>query len=165
MKKIALSLLVGALICGCASSYAPSSIWTSDGFSETQLAPNIFRVDFKGNSLTDVQRVQDFALLRSAELTLNNGFTHFVIVDSKTDLNKQLHTTDVKVDSKVQTYKTGYSVATTTTSGGDVYETTNPSASNMIMMFKTEPVGVFSYSADFLSKSLKKKYQLDGKQN
>ena len=47
----------------------------SGGFTESQLDTNVFRVTFKGNGYTSPDRAEDMALLRSAELALQHGFT------------------------------------------------------------------------------------------
>src|SRR5882724_2256033 len=68
-------------LAGCATTYQPQSF--SGGFSETQLDKNVFRVSFKGNGYTQAERAEEMALLRSAELTLKNGFKYFVIIDGR----------------------------------------------------------------------------------
>ena len=50
------------------------------GFEDAQLAPDIYRVSFSGNAFTSSDRVQDFALLRAAELTLANKAQYFAIM-------------------------------------------------------------------------------------
>ena len=65
----------------CATAYQPQGL--TGGFSDTQLDTNIFRVSFDGNGYTNAQRAEEMALLRSAEITLKNGFTHFIIIDGR----------------------------------------------------------------------------------
>ncbi len=48
---------------GCATSYQQRGF--AGGYSETQLAPDVFRVNFEGNGYTSSERAQDFALLRA----------------------------------------------------------------------------------------------------
>jgi hypothetical protein len=62
---------------GCATAYQPTGL--EGGYEETQLAPDVYRVSFRGNAVTEPERAQDFALLRAAELTLQNGYTHFAV--------------------------------------------------------------------------------------
>ncbi|MBP6011575.1 MAG: hypothetical protein KBA31_05040 [Alphaproteobacteria bacterium] len=50
------------------------------GFSEERLDQNRYRVMFRGNSLTKRETVEDYLLYRAAELTLQNGFSHFILV-------------------------------------------------------------------------------------
>ena len=67
MKKML--FVVGAiLLSGCASSYKPNSIF--GGFDETMLSPDTFRISVSGNAFTSGGRVYDFALLRAAELSI-----------------------------------------------------------------------------------------------
>lgn len=67
------------LLGGCAAEYHPKN--ASGGFSETSLAPDLWRVRFEHTYYTPKRQVEDFALLRSAELTLRQGYTHFTLSD------------------------------------------------------------------------------------
>src|SRR5579862_5939734 len=71
--------LVALFLLGCATSYTPST--GGNGFSETQVAPDTFRVIFRGNEFTSGERTQDFALLRASELTLQHGFSQFAVMN------------------------------------------------------------------------------------
>lgn len=55
------------------------------GYSEERLDQNKFRVMFRGNSLTKRETVEDYLLYRAAELTLQNGFSHFLVVGRDTE--------------------------------------------------------------------------------
>jgi hypothetical protein len=50
------------------------------GFSEVRVASNAYVVRFYSREDTSFDRQMDFALLRSAELTLRDGYTHFAVV-------------------------------------------------------------------------------------
>lgn len=65
-------------LAGCATSYQPKSF--SGGYSEIRLREDLFEVSFQGNGSTSRERAADFALLRSAEVALENGFPYFVII-------------------------------------------------------------------------------------
>src|SRR5262245_15060327 len=69
-------LIICCLVTACATPYQSTGF--SGGFSETRLAPDVFRVNFSGNGYTSAERAQDFAFLRAAELTLAAGFKYFV---------------------------------------------------------------------------------------
>ena len=71
---------------GCATPYGSSAGNYLGGFSEAQLGENMFQVSFEGNAYTKADTVANYTLLRSAELTLQYGFTHFIVVD-KADLS------------------------------------------------------------------------------
>lgn len=76
--KMVMLCFIAGLLSSCATSY--QTVGFTGGYSETQLAPDIFRVVFRGNGYTSRQRSQDFAMLRAAELVLTNKFTYFAVL-------------------------------------------------------------------------------------
>lgn len=147
------------LLVGCATTYQPSSF--SGGFSETRLDQNVFRVSFEGNGYTDAQRAEDFALLRSAELALKHGFTHFAIISARSDKNISSFTTptqSITTGSATAFGNTAYGQARTVTTGGQTFVTQHPTTTNTIFCFTSKPDGVFAYDAAFLVQSLSEKY-------
>jgi len=82
VKKIVFFILISCLICSCATAYKRASKSTSNGYFETQLQNNIYEISFNGNEFTNIKKAQDYALLRAAEVCLDNGFKTFVIVNS-----------------------------------------------------------------------------------
>jgi len=79
--------LAGALA-GCATPtpYQPNvpGQSTSGGYSEMRVESNRWRVTFAGNSLTSRQTVEGYLLFRAAELTTEQGYDWFSIVDRNT---------------------------------------------------------------------------------
>ena len=73
--------------CATATPYQAATD-TSRGFSNQQIEQNRFRVGFSGNSLTDRQTVETYLLYRAAELTAQQGFDHFRVVQRSTDTDK-----------------------------------------------------------------------------
>ena len=57
------------------------------GYSETRIEPDRWRVTFSGNAVTRRATVEDYLLYRAAEVTLQNGFDWFSMVDRQTDRN------------------------------------------------------------------------------
>jgi hypothetical protein len=55
------------------------------GFTDQRIEADRYRVIFEGNSRTTRQRVEDSLLLRAANLTLENGYTWFQVVNRATD--------------------------------------------------------------------------------
>ncbi len=159
MKYIA-ALSVALVLAGCATGYQAQSF--SGGFSETQLDRNVFKVTFKGNGYTQSERAEDFALLRSAELTLKNGFSHFAIVDGRQSADYGVMTTPTQsyTTGSVTSYgNTAYGSARTTTTGGQSFIIKKPSSSNTIVCFNGKPEnGMFVYDAKFIYDSLTAKY-------
>ncbi|MFN7473330.1 MAG: CC0125/CC1285 family lipoprotein [Burkholderiales bacterium] len=165
-----LFFLIATLICGCATEYQPNKtfsvggipLFSSGGFTESQLDTNVFRVTFDGNEFTAGQRASDLVLLRSADIALKHNFAFFVIVDSKTYNNVSSFTTPIQSTTTGSATRTGNMVsgnATTTTTGGQTYVTVMPSATNTIVYFKEKPsVQGLVYNAEFICNSLGQKY-------
>ena len=90
--------LIGATICtgvvmlmaGCATVNAPYhpaelGVHGSDGYSERPLAPDRYRVTFAGDEFTARDKVEGYLLYRSAELTLQQGYDWFRVVERETE--------------------------------------------------------------------------------
>lgn len=60
------------------------------GYSESRLENDRFRISFKGNSLTNRETVENYLLYRAAELTTQNGYDTFTIVNRDTDKDSRL---------------------------------------------------------------------------
>ncbi len=68
-------LLVATVLAGCGSIYHPAGV--DGGYAESQVGRNVFRVTVKGNIGSNQAETNEMALLRSAEVALQNGFTFF----------------------------------------------------------------------------------------
>ena len=150
------------LLAGCATTYQPKSF--SGGFNETQLDTNVFRVSFHGNGYTRAERAEELALLRSAELTLKNGFTHFTIIDGRSREQLGSYTTPTQSYTTATTTaygNTAYGTARTTSYGGQTFLISKPSTTNTIMCFNGKPdIQALVYNAQFVCNSLGKKYEV-----
>jgi hypothetical protein len=149
----------GLLLAACATSYQSSSF--TGGFQDTQLAPDVFRVSFRGNSFTSRDRVQDFALLRAAELTLANGARYFGVM-AETDqsrIDTHVSSGSARTTGTVSMYgNTGYYSGTTTYTAPKVTTYYKPGVGMMIRTFNTKPEGDFAFDAEFVSRSIRTKY-------
>jgi len=88
LKITSLLILVAILVSGCSSYQQKSTLFNKSGFSEERMGNNVFRITYEGNDKNSDEEVSDFNLLRSAEVTLENGFKYFVILkaaDSSSD--------------------------------------------------------------------------------
>ena len=164
MKKIVVILLMSSLVLvGCASPYQRAGF--GGGFDESRIAPNAWKVNFRGNGYTSKGRAEDYALLRSADLTLQSGYSYFVIVGASSDINVVSGWTAPSTSStNFNASRSGNSIsgtANTTNYGGDTIYISKPSTSNTFVMFKTEPQGRgMVYDAQFLCSSLGSKYEI-----
>ncbi len=88
----AAALTLGA--CATPTAYAPAGFnGQRGGYAEQRLENDRFRVNFSGNSVTSRDQVEMALLLRSAELTTENGFDWFSTVNRATDRDTRFLTT------------------------------------------------------------------------
>lgn len=72
--------------CATPTPYQPLT-GSAGGYASQRIETNRYRVFFAGNSMTSRERVENYLLFRAAELTLENGYDSFTIVDHATDRN------------------------------------------------------------------------------
>ncbi|HEX8300174.1 CC0125/CC1285 family lipoprotein [Sphingomonas sp.] len=87
IAALALALAGSAALGGCmtATPYQPATGYSANGYSDQQLEDDRFQVNFRGNSLTSRETVERYLLFRAAELTLQRGFDHFILVSKDTE--------------------------------------------------------------------------------
>jgi len=78
---------IGLSACATSTPYGPAESGNGYGFSEQRIENNRYRLMFRGNSSTTRESVENFLLYRAAELTLQNGFDHFLVVEGDTEVN------------------------------------------------------------------------------
>ena len=86
-----------AIIAGCASPTPYQAAGDSGrGYADTQIENDRFRVSFSGNSITDRETVENYLLYRAAELTLEAGFDHFLVVQRATDEDRRVYSSGLR---------------------------------------------------------------------
>ena len=156
-----LVLFVTALITiGCATAYQHTGF--TGGFTEAQLGENIFQVSFSGNGHTSGKRAADFALLRSSEVAIENGFRYFFIADSEKDSSISTHTSPTESYTSGSVYGNAGMVSgfsTTTTRHGKTSATRKFVVTNIIICFKEKPeTANLVLDAELTKMSLRKSY-------
>lgn len=88
-------LLIGAgalALVACATAvgtpYAPADS-NGYGYSETKIEANRYRVVFAGDGATAPETVEDYAMLRAAELAVANGYDWFRVVGRSVDASEK----------------------------------------------------------------------------
>ena len=160
--QILFVILLTALLSACATGYQSKGF--TGGFSETQLAPDVFRVSFSGNALTSQNRVQDFALLRAAELTLANNARYFAIISSSDQSRTYTHVTPGSsyTTGTVSGYGNSANYSGTTTYTPPRVDTYyKPGVGMMFRTFETKPDGDFTFDADFIANSIRRNYGIE----
>ena len=142
-------LLLAASLQACSTSTPYQKLGFHGGYSETKLAENIFKVSFHGNKRTGREKTWDFALLRSAELTLEEGYRYFIVMDS--DYYEKLGTHRNPT----------FIISPNMIVGGNSIVTVAPSSTNMVACFNEKPADVFSYDARFIYQELTSKYEIE----
>jgi hypothetical protein len=74
-----LVLAATLVLAACATTpvYAPAASAGAAGYSETQVESNRYFVTYRAGGATDAALLQDYALLRAAEVTLQHGSSWF----------------------------------------------------------------------------------------
>jgi hypothetical protein len=92
---IVASLALAGLLSACATAtpYQPNlpGQAVSGGYSEQRVEANRFRVNFSGNSLTSRETVEGYLLFRAAELTVQEGYDWFAVVDRNTETDRRTY--------------------------------------------------------------------------
>jgi hypothetical protein len=90
---VAATLFAGLAGCMTATPYQPDIAGQriSGGFSEQRLTEGRYRVNFAGNTLTSRDRVEGYLLYRAAELTVQNGYDWFLIIERLTERDVQTY--------------------------------------------------------------------------
>lgn len=79
-------LLLALTACGGPTPYrAAGADGKAHGFAEQAIGQDRYRVSFAGNGRTPRAVVEDYLLFRAAELTLQQGYDHFRILESNTE--------------------------------------------------------------------------------
>jgi hypothetical protein len=156
-----LAIVLALSTTGCATGYHSTGF--TGGYSDAELAPDVFRVTFRGNGYTEPERVQDFALLHAAELALSHGYTHFGILSSGSGATQSSFTTPGQAYStgQVQVYgRSAFYSGQTTYISGQTFVFNKPHASLIVKCFHGEQPDVDLFDARFLRRSLGEKYHV-----
>ncbi|MGN6376686.1 MAG: CC0125/CC1285 family lipoprotein [Sphingomonas sp.] len=77
------------MLAGCetATTYHPATGhgFGREGYSEQRIESNRFQITFSGNGVTSRDTVERYLLYRAAELTVQNGYDYFTLVDRNTE--------------------------------------------------------------------------------
>ena len=78
------AVISGALVllAGCATQYDPTNplMRFAGGVEAAPIDGTTYRMTAKGNAFTSTERMQDFVMLKAAEISIERGFSHFLIL-------------------------------------------------------------------------------------
>lgn len=131
---------------GCATTYQPRGF--SGGYTETQLNKDLFEVSFSGNGFTSYSTVSDMFLRRCAEITKENGYSHFVLVNQ--DSGSTTQTVSSQQSGTISpNYYGGYNYTANTSN----FNVTKSYRDGTIKLFKEENKPETAISADIILKN------------
>lgn len=84
MKIIYLTLCLFLISCATPTPYQPAN-YLGRGYKDQKLDKDKYRVSFQGNRITDRETVETYLFYRAAEVTAQNGFQFFTMVNMNTD--------------------------------------------------------------------------------
>jgi hypothetical protein len=160
--KHLLSLCSIIFITSCATPYQPYGI--TGGYKETPLAPDVVRISVEGNGYTSRDRVQDFALLRAAEIALQSGYPYFVVINERNDTSTGSFTTAGSSYTSGSVYGVGnsaYYSGTTTYVPGQTITFQFPETGILVKFMKKKSKDALVFDANFLSTTLRQKYKIE----
>ena len=153
MKQRTSAIIIGLiLLSGCSTGYKSDGI--SGGYSETQLSEAVYRISFRGNGYTSLEKASDFTLLRAAEIGLEKGFTHFAVVENNERISTSYDAPDYNCSA------IGNNVNCQPHGGGSAKK---PRTASIVQYFKGKPPHAAGavYEAKFVFRSISKKYELN----
>lgn len=121
MKTIAAGIIL-SVIAACATPYQADG-W-SGGFSEIPLSADTYQISVAGNGYTSKATVREMSLLRAAELTRDNGYTHFVVLDSQDSSKTSSYVTPGSSQTNTVGSATAYGYGNRATASGQSTSTT-----------------------------------------
>jgi len=132
------------LVCFVLGALTSCTTYTKSGFSggfdEIRLGEDVWRVSAKGNARASKDLIANIVMMRSADLAVQNGFSHFAIVSGS------------------RSSQTGVNHIPGT-NGGTLISYSKPTEVNTVLMFRGKPKdfnGVI-YEASFICRSLGEK--------
>ena len=139
------------------------------GFADSQIAPDQFRVSFKGNGHDTAEKVGDFVLLRAAQLSLSHGFSYFGVLDVTNLSSARPY---IERQQFYSAYPPGMGLPPPALGGYDPYRFGyivqyerqriyfRPGTSFVVQCFRTKPDKPFTYDAAAVEASMRRKYGL-----
>lgn len=88
-RLIIIFITLGLGACASGPKYVKADHADDYGHYTTQLAENRYRIVFNGGQTTSLNTTRDYALLRAAELTLQEGYDWFQVVDRETNTERR----------------------------------------------------------------------------
>ncbi len=140
-KRLVLTVATAAILSGCQTQY--QEMGATGGVTAAPITNDTYRISSRGNGFTDPTTIQDYSLLKAAEVTLAAGGTHFLVVTANDATNRS-------VGSTAGTFQTNVygNTAYTTYNPGVTYDIVKPGQDLIVQVLKL-PSGAASPPGSF----------------
>ena len=132
-----ISVLLMLVLSGCATPYGKYGI--AGGYTDARIDENTFSISVDNNGFTTQQTTSMHALFRAAELTVENGFDHFVIAsgtNNTTSMAMTMPSTSTSTTTMNVYGSTAYANTTTTYAPTTVVPIYFPNSTLVIKSFQ-----------------------------
>jgi hypothetical protein len=153
--KIITAILVASLLTACSTGYQSNNFWRlNGGYSETQLAEDTYIINFQANGYTRLEKASDLAMMRTAEIGLQKGFTYFTVIENDAGFKTSYD------EPNYNCRAIGNNVSCSSSGGGT---TKKPRISKTVKYYKFQPADNAGtvYETAFVFASIAKKYGLE----
>jgi hypothetical protein len=99
-----LVLTAAFFVFGCSTADQPHSF--TGGYTDQKIDDSTEEVSFRGNGFTAPEKVHTYLLRRCAEVTTQNGFDYFVVVDQQQPNEGDSNLYGAKVNNKYRSVAT-----------------------------------------------------------
>lgn len=140
MKTVLATAVAAVLLTACATAYQSGGF--SGGFSEMQMAQDTYRIQFKGNAFTGANETSEMAMLRAAELTLQSGYTHFIVMGAGDTNERSYYVQPGQTNTSLRPNIYGGYDASSTNVGGYVAPIDKPRSEIFIRMVGADQNGL-----------------------
>ncbi len=95
MMRLLLGAFMAVAIAACTSVpiYEAAQDHSDFGYSDQKIEENRYRVAYNGDASTPRSTVENFLLYRMSEITLDNGFDYFKVLDTDTECHTEYRAT------------------------------------------------------------------------
>jgi hypothetical protein len=138
VKWNAAAVVIGAMVSLAACQTPYQEMGYEGGVAAVPITNNTYRISARGNGFTDPTTVQDYVLLKAAEVTLASGNSYFTIVNNR-------DATSSSVGQTAGTFQTSVigNTAFTTYNPGMTYNIVKPGEDLLIQVSTSAMPGAF----------------------
>ncbi len=90
---LAAIFVIGVAACTSTPIYEAAQDQNDFGYSDQKIEENRYRVTYNGDASTSRSTVENFLLYRMSEITLENGFDYFKVLDTDTECHTEYRAT------------------------------------------------------------------------